>query len=66
MVPEYTNTRKITDRSDVFSFGLVLLEIITDKRPILADEPNKDDETLVSWQRTRASWPTKAHGARKR
>ncbi|XBH98897.1 hypothetical protein VPH35_128345 [Triticum aestivum] len=53
MVPEYTNTGKITDRSDVFSFGLVLLEIITGKRPVLADEPNGDDETLVSWTRRR-------------
>ncbi|XP_044950899.1 proline-rich receptor-like protein kinase PERK1 [Hordeum vulgare subsp. vulgare] len=48
MAPEYTNTGKITDRSDVFSFGVVLLEIITGKRPVLSDE---DDETLVSWAR---------------
>uniref|UniRef100_R7W300 non-specific serine/threonine protein kinase n=1 Tax=Aegilops tauschii TaxID=37682 RepID=R7W300_AEGTA len=51
MAPEYTNTGKITDRSDVFSFGVVLLEIITGKRPVLSDEPDEDDETLVSWAR---------------
>uniref|UniRef100_A0A8R7K657 non-specific serine/threonine protein kinase n=2 Tax=Triticum urartu TaxID=4572 RepID=A0A8R7K657_TRIUA len=51
MAPEYTNTGKITDRSDVFSFGVVLLEIITGKRPVLSDEADQDDETLVSWAR---------------
>uniref|UniRef100_M8C909 non-specific serine/threonine protein kinase n=1 Tax=Aegilops tauschii TaxID=37682 RepID=M8C909_AEGTA len=49
MAPEYTNTGKITDWSDVFSFGVVLLEIITGKRLVLSDEPDEDDETLVSW-----------------
>ena len=33
----------------MFSFGLVLLEIITGKRLVLSDEPDEDDETLVSW-----------------
>jgi serine/threonine protein kinase len=48
MAPEYTNTGKITDRSDVFSFGVVLLEIITGMRPVLPGE-HDNDETLVSW-----------------
>ena len=62
MASEYTNTGKITDRSDVFSFGVVLLEIITGKRPVLADEPNGDDETLVSWVSRfyPESWPLKS------
>ncbi|XP_047044168.1 proline-rich receptor-like protein kinase PERK1 [Lolium rigidum] len=50
MAPEYTNTGKITDRSDVFSFGVVLLEIITGMRPVLPGE-HDNDETLVSWAR---------------
>ncbi|XP_037480318.1 senescence-specific cysteine protease SAG39-like [Triticum dicoccoides] len=34
----------------MFSFGLVLLEIITGKRAVLSDELDEDKETLVSWQ----------------
>ena len=33
----------------MFSFGLVLLEIITGKRAVLSNEPDEDEETLVSW-----------------
>lgn len=50
MAPEYTNTGKITERSDVFSFGVVLLEIITGRRPVLSPEPDID-ETLAFWAR---------------
>jgi serine/threonine protein kinase len=48
MAPEYASTGKITDRSDVFSFGVVLLEIITGMSPVLSDELD-NDQTLVSW-----------------
>jgi serine/threonine protein kinase len=51
MAPEYASTGKITDRSDVFSFGVVLLEIITGMTPVLSDELD-NDQTLVSWVST--------------
>jgi serine/threonine protein kinase len=51
MAPEYASTGKITDRSDVFSFGVVLLEIITGMSPVLSDELD-NDQTLVSWVST--------------
>lgn len=32
--PEYLLTRKFTDKSDVYSLGVVFLEILTGMRPI--------------------------------
>ncbi|KAJ1285397.1 hypothetical protein BS78_03G277000 [Paspalum vaginatum] len=53
LAPEYAATGKVNDRSDVFSFGVMLLELITGRKPILtssADQPDSPD-TLVSWAR---------------
>ncbi|RCV16935.1 hypothetical protein SETIT_3G178400v2 [Setaria italica] len=52
LAPEYATTGKVTDRSDVYSYGVVLLELITGRRPVLSSEPY-NDETLVSWSRPR-------------
>ncbi|XP_058776436.1 proline-rich receptor-like protein kinase PERK13 [Vicia villosa] len=50
MAPEYATSGKLTDRSDVFSFGVVLLELITGKKPVDATQP-VGDESLVEWAR---------------
>ncbi|XP_021895812.1 proline-rich receptor-like protein kinase PERK13 [Carica papaya] len=51
LAPEYATSGKLTDRSDVFSFGVVLLELITGRKPIDTNQP-LGEESLVEWART--------------
>jgi serine/threonine protein kinase len=50
LAPEYASSGKLTDRSDVFSFGVVLLELITGRKPV--DQTRQGEESLVEWVRT--------------
>ncbi|OEL24406.1 Proline-rich receptor-like protein kinase PERK1 [Dichanthelium oligosanthes] len=50
LAPEYAATGKVNDRSDVFSFGVMLLELITGRKPIMTSSEYQP-ETLVSWAR---------------
>jgi len=50
MAPEYATSGKLTDRSDVFSFGVVLLELVTGRKPVDESRP-LGDESLVEWVR---------------
>ncbi|KAL8229018.1 hypothetical protein R6Q57_013918 [Mikania cordata] len=50
MAPEYASSGKLTEKSDVFSFGVILLELITGRKPVDASQP-LGDESLVEWAR---------------
>uniref|UniRef100_A0A803LDS7 non-specific serine/threonine protein kinase n=1 Tax=Chenopodium quinoa TaxID=63459 RepID=A0A803LDS7_CHEQI len=49
LAPEYASSGKLTEKSDVFSFGVMLLELITGRRPI--DPSSEEEDSLVDWTR---------------
>ncbi|KAF3677177.1 Proline-rich receptor-like protein kinase PERK7 [Capsicum annuum] len=49
LAPEYASSGKLTEKSDVFSYGVMLLELITAKKPV--DPSNMMEDSLVDWAR---------------
>ncbi|XP_056159218.1 protein kinase STUNTED-like isoform X2 [Syzygium oleosum] len=48
LAPEYFMHGKVSDRIDVYAFGVVILELISGRRPIDGECP-KGQESLVMW-----------------
>ncbi|BBM98977.1 hypothetical protein MPTK1_1g17720 [Marchantia polymorpha subsp. ruderalis] len=49
--PEYYISQQLTTKSDVFSFGVVLLELISGREPILVSNRSDPDSNIVNWAR---------------
>ncbi|KAF7823641.1 serine/threonine-protein kinase PCRK1-like isoform X1 [Senna tora] len=58
--PEYVQTGKLTAKSDVWSFGVVLFELITGRRAVERNLP-RNEQKLLEWARPYVSDPKKFH-----
>lgn len=48
LAPEYFMHGRVTEKIDVYAFGVVLLELLSSRKPINNESP-KGQESLVMW-----------------
>ncbi|XP_010931273.1 serine/threonine-protein kinase PCRK1 [Elaeis guineensis] len=58
--PEYVHTGRLTAKSDVWSYGVVLYELITGRRSVDRNLP-RNEQKLLDWVRPYATDPKKFH-----
>ncbi|KAI3767428.1 hypothetical protein L2E82_17538 [Cichorium intybus] len=51
VAPEYASTGMLNERSDVYSFGILIMEIISGRNPVDYSRP-PDEVNLVDWLKT--------------
>jgi len=55
---------QLTDRSDVFSFGVVLLELISGRQPVNLNRP-RVEWSIIDWVSLGACLPAQGRGERR-
>ncbi|KAH7365296.1 hypothetical protein KP509_18G019200 [Ceratopteris richardii] len=50
--PEYLGSLKMTEKIDVYSFGVLLFEIISGRRPIFQSLPSKQTKNITDWAKS--------------